>query len=106
MDEEGRKKILALARAAHDLTESLYQKESAKRGEPGWNEKQRMLLADMALHLLQTALREGELSDENLKRNLFSILTISDQFMPEHKLKEVAEELYSASALATALIPK
>ncbi|KQZ26852.1 hypothetical protein [Duganella sp. Root1480D1] len=96
MDEAVRREILTLARAAHDLTESSYQEIPSKRGESGWNEKQRVLLADMALHLLQTALREGEMSEEGLKRNLFSILTISDQMIPGHELKTVADKLYSA----------
>ncbi len=96
MDEPFRDEILSLARTAHGLTELSYQNDPAKRGESGWAEKQRVLLADMALHLLQTSLRRGELSEDDLKRNLFSILTISDQLMPDHGLKAVAEELYSS----------
>lgn len=96
MDEAVRREILSLAKSAHDLTESSYQKDSSRRGEPGWAGKQRTLLANMALHLLQTALRDGELSEEGLKRNLFSILTISDQLIPGHELKNVADKLYSA----------
>ncbi len=95
MDDVVRIEILSLARAAHDLTESTYQENSSIRGEAEWSERQRVLLADMALHLLQTALRKGELSEEHLRRNLFSILTISDQLMPGHELKAVAEKLYS-----------
>lgn len=94
MNEAVRSEVLSLARQVHDLTESAYQENSAMRGESGWNYKQRILLADMALHLLQTALKHGELSHEGLKRNLFSILTISDQLMPGHELKAVAEKLY------------
>ncbi|WP_229208167.1 hypothetical protein [Duganella sp. Root198D2] len=94
LDKAVRREILSLARSAHDLTESSYQENPSKKGEPGWGEKQRILLADMALHLLQTALREGELSEEGLKRNLFSILTISDQLVPGHELKNVADKLY------------
>jgi len=96
MDQSAIKEILSLAKSAHDLTEASYQRDPAMRGGPGWNEKQRMLLADMALHLVQTALREGELSDEHLKRNLFSILTISDQMLPGYDLKAVAETLYTS----------
>lgn len=95
MDEAVRSEVLFLARQAHNLTEFAYQENPAMRGDSGWNDKQRILLADMALHLLQTALRDGELSEEGLKRNLFSILTISDQLMPGHELKAVAEKLYS-----------
>jgi hypothetical protein len=55
-----------------------------------------VLLADMALHLLQTSLKEGALSEADLKRNLFSILTISDQLLPGQGLKLVADGLYTA----------
>jgi hypothetical protein len=96
MDELVREQILTLSRTVHDLTESSYQKDTSRRGESGWTEKQRVLLADMALHLLQTSLRSGALSEEGLKRNLFSILTIADQIMPGHSLKAAAEQLYSS----------
>jgi hypothetical protein len=49
----------------------------------------------MALHLLQTALRDGELSADELKRNLYSILTVSDQFIPDHGLKTSADQLHA-----------
>lgn len=93
MDDGVRTEILALARTAHVLTEKAYQLDPATRGEPGWKDKQRILLADMALHLLQTALRDGELSEDHLRRNLFSILTICDQFLPGRDLKRIAEGL-------------
>lgn len=95
MDELLRKEILSMSQTAHDLTEACYQRDSSKRGDSGWAEKQRILLADMALHLLQTSLKDGELSEQGLKRNLFSILTISDQFIHGYDLKTVAEKLYS-----------
>lgn len=97
MNELTKEEILAQSRIAHSWTEASYQQNPAKAGDPGWREKQRILLADMALHLLQTSLRNGELSTEDLKRNLYSILTISDQFMPDHRLKEGADALYSPS---------
>lgn len=93
MDEAIRNEIVVLGRKAHDLTESAYQKHASTRGDSGWTEKQRILLADMALHLLQTALREGELSTDELKRNLYSILTVSHQFIPDSGLKESADQL-------------
>ncbi len=96
MDESKRQEILAMSRAAHCLTEASYQENRSKRGDSGWNQKQRTLLADMALHLLQTSLKEGELSEEGLRRNLFSILTVSDQFIHNHDLKAIADELYSS----------
>lgn len=93
MDDSIRNEIVSLGRKAHDLTESAYQAHPATRGDADWPEKQRILLADMALHLLQTALRDGELSADALKRNLYSILTISDQFIPECGLKATADQL-------------
>lgn len=96
MDETIRQEILSMSRTAHGLTETAYQQDTATRGGPGWSEKQRILLADMALHLLQTSLKEGDLSQDGLKRNLFSILTISDQFLPGHDLSTLADELYSS----------
>jgi hypothetical protein len=95
MDQSVINQILSLAKSAHDLTEASYQRDPAVRDGPGWKEKQRMLLADMALHLVQTALRDGELSDGQLKRNLFSVLTISDQLLPGYDLKAVADTLYT-----------
>lgn len=100
MDTVIRKEILSLSKTAHDLTESSYQKDPSIRGASGWSEKQRILLADMALHLLQTALKDGELSEESLKRNLFSILTISDQFLPGYDLKNMAADLSLPSSPA------
>lgn len=96
MDKVTRKEILSMSRTAHKLTEVSYQQNISKRGDSDWSEKQRILLADMALHLLQTALKEGEFSEEDLKRNLFSILTISDQFIQDVDLKTFAQELYSS----------
>jgi hypothetical protein len=95
MDQVIRQEILSLSRTAHDLTEVSYQQHPSKRGDSAWPQKQRILLADMALHLLQTSLRDGELSEDNLKRNLFSILTISAQFIKDHDLKTFADKLYS-----------
>lgn len=96
MDELTKKEILAMSHAAHKLTEASYQADPAKKGDAGWEHKQRTLLADMSLHLLQTSLRNDELSTEDLRRNLYSILTISDQLLHGHDLKAVADRLYSA----------
>lgn len=95
MKELIRKEIVAMSRTAHTLTEEAYQQDPSTRGDSGWAGKQRILLADMALHLLQTSLSDGDLSEEALKRNLFSILTISDQFVKDHDLKGFADSLYS-----------
>ena len=95
IDEAIKNEIVVLGRKAHDLTESAYRKHASARGEAGWTEKQRILLADMALHLLQTALRDGELSADELKQNLYAILTVSDQFIPACGLKASADQLHT-----------
>lgn len=97
MNEAIRKEVIQLGRRAHDLTESAYREDPATRGDPGWGEKQRILLADMALHLLQTALTEGEFPTNELRRNLYAILTVSDQFLPGCELKVGANGLLDAS---------
>ncbi len=96
MNQETKDQILTISRTAHDLTEAAYQQHSAARGDSEWLEKQRILLADMALHLLQTALKDSNLSQDNLKRNLYSILTIADQFVEGQDLKAVADKLYTS----------
>ena len=93
MDEATRTEIAALGQQAHALTESAYRAHPATRGDSEWLEKQRILLADMALHLLHTALREGELPVDDLQRNLYAILTISDGFIPGAGLKAGADRL-------------
>ena len=99
MDEAIRAEIVAIGGKAHELTEAAYRQHPATRGDPAWPEKQRILLADMALHLLQTSLREGELAPEELKRNLYAILTIADQFLPAADLKAVADRLLAPNTV-------
>lgn len=94
-----KQEIIAMSRAAHTMTETAYQQHSAVRGDPAWADKQRILLADMALHLLQTALHDGELSEDHLKRNLYAILNIADQFVEGHDLKVVADGLYGVDVI-------
>ncbi len=99
MDKLTKQEILAMSRVAHAMTETAYQQHSAVRGDPAWVDKQRILLADMALHLLQTALHDGVLSQDHLKRNLYAILNIADQFVEGHELKVVADGLYGVGTV-------
>jgi hypothetical protein len=98
MDEATRRDIAQLGREAHALTETAYRNHAATRGDAAWEEKQRILLADMALHLLQTALGEGALASDELKRNLYAILSVSEQFLPDAGLKAQAERLYATAS--------
>lgn len=94
LDNQVKEDILAQAKKSHDLIEDAYRQDLTAKDEPLWLQKQRLLLADMSLHLLQTALQSPELDTGLLTRNLFSILTISDQYIPQFNLAEKADELY------------
>lgn len=94
MNEIQRDKIIAESWRAHALIEEHYLNNNAAKGDANWQEKQRILLADMALHLLQTALNPGDLKIDKLKNNIFSILSIVDQFLPGAKLDEAREHIF------------
>ena len=94
MTEQERDKIIAESWRAHALIESDYMNNTAVKGDEKWLQKQRILLADMALHLLQTALNPGSLKTDQLKNNIYSILTIADQFLPQAKLADAKEQIF------------
>jgi hypothetical protein len=78
----------------HTVVENNYLANLAKSGDNNWLEKQRLLLADMALHLLQTALTPGDIALDKLQNNLHAILTITDEFIPDAELKQARDKLY------------
>jgi len=78
----------------HSSVENSYLSNPAIKGDDQWLEKQRILLADMALHLLQTAMQPGNIELDKLKNNLHAILTISDQFLPNAELKNATDKFY------------
>lgn len=96
MDELERKKIIETSWQLHSLVETNYLNNPATKGGEYWLEKQRILLADMAIHLMQTAISPGNIELDRLKNNLYSILTISEQFMPNLELKSLAASLYES----------
>lgn len=82
----------------HRAVEAAYLAHPAtdRTSDPdAWRERQRLLLADMAVHLLQTAIQPGAIELEQLKNNLHAILTISDAFLPHAGLKEATGRLYA-----------
>lgn len=95
MNESERKELIKTSWDLHSIVENSYINHSAVKGDEEWLEKQRILLADMAIHLLQTAIKPGDINIEKLKNNLHAILTITDQFLPAADLKKATEKLYS-----------
>ncbi|MFC5479649.1 hypothetical protein [Massilia suwonensis] len=99
MDEHTRLTCIRNAWDIHQTVEDSYHRHPACNRETdpdAWRERQRFLLADMAIHLLQTALQPGAIDLEKLKNNVHAILTISDSFLPHAGLKQATDKLYSA----------
>jgi hypothetical protein len=94
MNDVERKKLIKTSWDLHSSIESSYLNNPAIQGDDEWLEKQRILLADMAIHLLQTAMKPGNIDLDKLKNNLHSILTISDQLLPSASLKKSTDQLY------------
>ncbi|MCO7222740.1 hypothetical protein [Pleionea sp. CnH1-48] len=94
MNDIERDKLIKTGWEIHSAVEPAYLNMSATKGDADWLEKQRILLADMAIHLLQTALKPGDIELDKLQNNLYSILTITDQFIPNAELKDTASKLY------------
>ncbi|NEM97366.1 hypothetical protein GXP69_06640 [Pontibacter sp. BT327] len=78
---------------AHAKLESFYPEEAVYKNTPEWIEKRRLLLADLALHLAQDALKGETINQEKLKHHLFAILKISKEFFPEENYGEAALQL-------------
>lgn len=94
MNAVERQKLINTSWEIHSVVENAYLNLNAVKGDDEWLEKQRILLADMALHLLQTAINPGAIELDKLKNNLHAILTISDSFLPHAGLKGATEKLY------------
>jgi len=88
MKDDAKQELLKISWELHNQVETAYLNNRAKQNDEGWLEKQRFLLADMALHLLQTAVKPGDIKLERLRDNLHAILTITDQFLPKADLKK------------------
>lgn len=95
MDDKQKQEIIDDSWVHHNAIEQAYLAFEASAKDPQWPEKQRLLLADMALHLLQTALNPSTLDNEKLRNNLYAILTISEQYIPDADLAHAKEKLLS-----------
>lgn len=97
MHEQIRQQVRDLAQQAHALTERAYRADLSVRVDALWAAKQRMLLADMALHLVQTSMHDGDIAQDKLQNNLYAILTICAQFLPDKALAHYAGEIMADS---------
>ena len=59
MKDDNKLELIKTSWELHDQIEKAYLIHPAKQGDSEWLEKQRLLLADMALHLLQTTVSES-----------------------------------------------
>ena len=90
MSVENRKAVLTLVDAAHATVESFYPETAVYKGTSEWLEKRSLLLADLALHLTQDALKGETINEEKLKNHLFAILKLSAEFFPEGQYEKAA----------------
>jgi hypothetical protein len=97
MDDLTRADIIKTSWGMHRIVEERLLNHPAIRGTDDWLDKQRLLLADMAIHLLQTALKPGDIELDKLRNNLHAILTISDPFLPQAGLKQATGALYDGA---------
>lgn len=94
MDDASRARIVETGWRLHDAVEDSLLRHPATRGSADWQDKQRLLLADMAIHLLQTALAPGDIRLDKLRNNLHAILTVTDGFLPEAGLRAATRHLH------------
>jgi len=94
MTKAERQKIIDTSWELHSKVEASYLNNPAIKDDDEWLEKQRMLLADMALHLLQTSLGPEEIKLGRLRDNIHALLKIADQFLPSADLKKATVKLY------------
>ena len=90
--------IIQHCKEAHALAEQLYLEHPATKGDANWLDKRKFLLADLSLHMVQAALQKDQADPELIRRYLFSILTICEDFIPDAALSSTANKLYSNTA--------
>lgn len=98
MNEQQRSELIRNAWEIHGAVEAGYLAHPAanRATQPDeWRERQRLLLADMAIHLLQTAIQPGAIDLDKLKNNVHAILTIADAFLPHAGLKEATGRIHA-----------
>lgn len=93
MNNAERLQLINTSWQLHAIVESSYLANQATKASAQWEEKHRLLLADMAIHLLQTAVKPDMLDHARLLQNIYAILVVADDFLPESDLKRFSETL-------------
>ncbi|MDQ3291216.1 MAG: hypothetical protein M3Q05_07995 [Bacteroidota bacterium] len=105
MEVMDKKEILGLVNQAHSLVEKLYLQDPAAKGSAEWLNKRRLLLADLSLHLVQASVAGEQMRPDLLKRYLYSVLTIAQDFLPEIDLSSTAEQLITEESSQLETMP-
>ncbi len=87
--------ILKLTEEAHKIAEETYRELRANAASKSTLELRQFLLTDIACHLIQDAMSDNIMNSQSLKNRLYAILIISDNFLPDKKLKEYADKIIS-----------
>ena len=87
--------LVDLSWQIHEQVEQGYLNDKRVKGDDGWQEKRRLLLADMAIHLLQTALNPAPIDQQKLHHNLYSVLTVADDLLEQVEVSTIAQQLLS-----------
>ena len=98
MDTIERQQTLEHNAKAHSLVEKNYLLNPAIPGSEDWLNKRRLLLADLSLHLTDACVKE-EMNIGKIKRYLYSVLIIANDFAPEADLKEAAQKLLQEATI-------
>ncbi|WP_247235026.1 hypothetical protein [Telluribacter sp. SYSU D00476] len=88
-----KKQILEHCQEAHALTEQCYLEQQAIKGSPEWLEKRKYLLADLSIHMVQAALQQDKADPALIRRSLYSLLMICEDFIPDAELLPMAQKL-------------
>jgi len=94
MTSEEKLNAIEISRKMHDQIEAAYLKLRESVNDASKKELERYLLADMAMHLFQTAISPKEINMENLRNNVHAIATISERFIPQLNISNSTRELF------------
>ena len=98
MNNQERQALMKTSWQLHTVVENSYLADPATKGSAEWLEKHRLLLADMAIHLLQSAIKPGDLDTARLAQNLYAILVVADDFLPGSGMKNFSQDLLLKTA--------